>query len=147
MKQPRKKNVIAVLAGVAVAAAITASAATLGGIATDWLGANSNDVESPIDNGLQVSWDTSYDQQAKYYVVDDFTIETIDESESIPEGAEVKLALQLSSSDTPIELTGTVDAAGNIEVDGLTSVAAHDVVGVSVVVVGGGSTAADTDQP
>lgn len=147
MQKLRKKNIVAVLAGVAVAAAVTASAATLGGLTTQHLGANSNDVAGQIDNGLTVTWDTSYDASKKYYVVDDFTVQTTDATEELPEGAEIKLTLVLTDGD-PAEFVGTIGEDGAVELDttGL-SVPAHGVVGASVVVIGGGDTAGDIDRP
>lgn len=142
MKKPSKKNILAVFAGVAVAAAVTASAASLGGLSTQWLGANSNVVEPQIQNGLDVTWDTAYDAASGYYVVDGFTVATSNDDESLPEGAELKLTLKLTGDATQ-EFTGAIGTDGSIVFDTTPLVAAHDVVGVSVVIVGGGSETAD----
>ncbi|WP_156253590.1 hypothetical protein [Pseudactinotalea terrae] len=142
MKQLRKKNVVAVLAGVAVATAVAASAASLGGLTTQWLGANSNVVQSPITGGLDVTWDTAYDADLGYYIVSGFTIDTTDETETLPQGADVQLTLQLAEGTAEVE--GTVATGGTVDfTTTLPDIAAHDVEGVSVVVTGGGSTAID----
>ncbi|GAB2623368.1 hypothetical protein [Pseudactinotalea suaedae] len=142
----RKKNVVAVLAGVAVATAVAASAASLGGLTTQWLGANSNVVQSPVTGGLDVDWDTAYDAALGYYVVSGFTLDTTDAKETLPEGADVQLTLELAEGTTEFE--GTIDAEGTVDFGAaaLPSIAAHDVEGVSVVLVGGGS-ATGTDLP
>lgn len=140
----RKKNVVAVLAGVAVATAAAASAASLGGLTTQWLGANSNVVQSPITNGLDVEWDTAYDAELGYYILSDFTLETTDAQEVLPEGADVQLTLQLAN-DATTEFEGTIASDGTVDFGAaaLPDIAAHDVEGVSVVVIGGGSATAD----
>lgn len=142
----RKKNVVAVLAGVAVATAAAASAASLGGLTTQWLGANSNVVQSPVTGGVGVDWDTAYDADLGYYVVSGFTLDTTDADETLPEGAEVQLTMQLADGTTEFE--GTIDADGTVDFGAaaLPDIAAHDVEGVSVVVVGGGSATAG-DRP
>jgi len=142
----RKKNVVAVLAGVAVATAVAASAASLGGLTTQWLGANSNVVQSPVTGGLDVDWGTAYDATLGYYVVSGFTLEPTDAKETLPEGANVQLTLQLTDGTTEFE--GTIDDAGAVDFGAaaLPEIAAHDVEGVSVVVVGGGSATAG-DRP
>jgi hypothetical protein len=146
MKQLRKKNVVALLAGVAVATAVAASAASLGGITTQWLGANSNAVQSPVTGGVDVTWDTSYDAKLGYYVVSGFTLDTADEAETLPAGADIALTLQLAEGTTEFE--GTIETDGTVDFGAaaLPEIAAHDVEGVSVVITGGGSTAA-TDRP
>jgi hypothetical protein len=146
MKKLRKKNVVALLAGVAVAAGVTASAASLGGITTQWLGANSNVVQSPVTGGVDVTWDTAYDAKLGYYVVSGFTLDTVAEDETLPTGAEVKLTLQLDEGVEEFE--GTVVKEGVVDLDAeLPTIAAHDVEGVSVVVTGGGSSASDGERP
>ena len=147
MQKNRKKKMIAILGGVAVAAAVGASAASLGGITTDWLGANSNVVQSPVTGGLQVDWDTAYDADLGYYVVSAFTLDTIDDTETLPEGAEVKLALDLG--DDTEEFEGIIADDGTVDFDtaAFPVIAAHDVEGVSVVLVGGGSSDADAARP
>lgn len=142
MKKPSKKNVVAVLAGVTVATAVAASAASLGGLTTQWLGANSNVVSSPVTGGVNVTWDTDYDADLGYYVVTDFTLDTIDETETLPTGAEVQLTLQLADSATE-EFEGTVTGDGTVDLGTVPAIAAHDVEGVSVVITGGGADSAD----
>ncbi|WP_420115168.1 hypothetical protein [Pseudactinotalea sp.] len=142
MKKPSKKNVVAVLAGVTVATAVAASAASLGGLTTQWLGANSNVVSSPVTGGVNVTWDTAYDASLGYYVVTDFTLDTIDDAETLPTGADVQLTLQLADSDTE-EFEGTVTSDGTVDLGTVPAIAAHDVEGVSVVIAGGGADSAD----
>lgn len=141
MKKPSKKNVVAVLAGVTVATAVAASAASLGGLTTQWLGANSNVVSSPVTGGVNVTWDTDYDADLGYYVVTDFTLDTIDETEKLPTGAEVQLTLQLA--DSTEEFEGTIESDGTVDLGTVPEIAAHDVEGVSVVIAGGGAESAD----
>ncbi|HCX85512.1 MAG TPA: hypothetical protein DHV14_10360 [Micrococcales bacterium] len=140
----RKKNTVAILAGVAVAAAVTASAASLGGLTTQWIGANSNVVASPVTGGVDVTWDTAYDATLGAYVVSGFELTTADATETLPVGAEVKLTLDLTDG-TPQEFTGEVTADHTVDLDAtLPVISAHDVEGVSVVVTGGGTANGDT---
>lgn len=146
MKKPNKKNIVAILAGVAVAAGVTASAASLGGVSTEWLGANSNQVASPITGGLNVTWDTVYNAGTKFYVLDDFTVETIDSDETLPVGAEIDLTLQLTGNDSEA-FSGSIGTGGAVQFTGTTPlIPAHAVEGVSVVVTGGGSVDADASR-
>ncbi len=145
MKKIRKNKIVAVLAGVAVAAGVTASAASLGGLTTQWLGANSNVVQSPVTGGVSVTWDTDYDSKLGYYIVSGFTLDTVSDTETLPAGAEVQLTVQLDEGTQEFE--GVVDSKGGVDLDStLPSIAAHDVEGVSVVVTGGGSAAADSER-
>ncbi len=142
-KPTKKRNVVAVLAGVAVATAVAASAASLGGITTQWLGANSNVVQAPVTDGLTVSWETRYDSANQYYVVSGFTLTPT--TGTLPVGAEVALTLTGANSLSE-ELTGTVVEGGTVDLDGsLPTIAAHAVEGVSVVIVGGGAVAGDPE--
>ncbi|MGC0251007.1 hypothetical protein [Pseudactinotalea sp. Z1748] len=132
MNKPRKKNALALLAGVAVAAAVAASAATLGGVNAQELGADSSEVVAPITEGVSVTWETSYDAGQGYYVVDGFTL-TPTGAETIPADAEVQVTVSGANGEELAEYTGT--GGGYMEVDGSdTIVAAHDVYGAAVVI-------------
>lgn len=138
------RKVIALVGGAAVFAVVSASAATLGGLQTDHLGANSNDVASPIENGVAVSWDTAYDGTAQAYVVSGMTLAALDADESIPDGAEVRLTLTDASGDALGEFVST---NGGSTWTAPTGILAHDVFGASVVINGGAVTSSVTATP
>lgn len=132
VNKPRKKNALALLAGVAVAAVVTASAATLGGVNAQELGADSNDVVAPITEGVSVTWDTSYHPGKGHYVVDGFTL-TPTGDETIPADAEVQVTVSGTNGEKLAEYTGT--GGGYMELDDTDAiVAAHDVHGAAVVI-------------
>ncbi len=142
-----KLNVIAVVAGVAVFAGVSASAATLGGIKTDDLGANSNSVVSLVTSGASVTYSVAYDATLGYYKVTGVSVAPIGATESFGAGASIKLTLKGAAGVSLGEYTGT-GIAGTGPTTGLvtltppgTAVAAADVIGASLVVNGGGVTA------
>lgn len=135
-----KKKLVAVVAGIAVFAAVSASAATLGGVRTDDLGANSNSVKGPIRNGVSVAWDVAYDATARTYVVNGATLATLDPSESIGASAKVLLAITAADGSLITKVTGT---GTSLVVPGVPAI---DVYGVSVVINGGSTTAAVATQ-
>ncbi len=75
-KSMRKKSV-AVLAGLAIAGAVGASAASLGGLNSDDLGADTGDVASCDTNGIDVGYDTSFDGTTGEYVVTSINLSDI----------------------------------------------------------------------
>jgi hypothetical protein len=68
MKSMRKKSV-AILAGLAVAGAVGASAASLGGLNSENLGAETGIVESCDTNGIDVDYTTTFNATAGEYLV------------------------------------------------------------------------------
>jgi len=132
--QARKKSIIAVLAGVVVAGALSASAATLGGAHWAQLGADTAAVASPVTNGVDVTWDTAYDKTAKGYVVSSVKLTTHDKKESIPGDAQVKLTVTGKDGASLGEYTS--DDGGKNWAEPKSSIAAHDVEGVAVVING-----------
>jgi hypothetical protein len=127
-----KSNAIAVIAGTAVFAAVSASAATLGGIQSDDVGANSNVVKAQLENGVNVAWTTAFDSALGAYEVTGVTL-TTNGAETIPATASVKLTLTDSTGAVLTELSGT----GGILGAPASTIAAHDVYGVSLVINGG----------
>ncbi len=75
-KNMRKKSV-AVLAGIAIAGAVGASAASLGGLGGEDLGADSAAVESCDTDGITVGYTTSFDATAGEYLVDSIDLSDI----------------------------------------------------------------------
>lgn len=135
----RNKSV-AVLAGLAVFAVVSASAATLGGLETNDLGANSNAVAGPIAGGVAISWTTAYSTTIDAYAVTGATLTTIDGTESIDAGSEVELTLLDSTGAVLGNFSGTGATLGSPSVE----IAAHDVAGASLVINGGTVSAAVT---
>lgn len=137
----RNKSV-AVLAGLAVFAVVSASAATLGGLSTNDLGANSNDVKAQSSAGVAISWTTAYDAALNggdgAYKISGVTL-----TPAAPAGSDVKLTLKDSTGASLGEIT---TVAGVLTMPA-TAIAAHDVYGVSLVINGGTVTAAvDVDN-
>lgn len=141
---------LAIVAGVAVFAAVSASAATLGGLRTNDLGANSNVVAAHVTGGVVVSFTPSYSLAAGYYVVSSVTLTPIvTATDKFGSGATVTLTLKGASNSSLTELTGTTTAAQAIAGASFTlpvslQVAAADIQGVSLVINGGVVSAAVT---
>jgi hypothetical protein len=128
---------IAIVAGVATFAGVTASAATLGGIKTADVGANSNAVAPQLSGGLVATFATAYNSTVGYYTVNSVTLTRISGGESIPATAIVRVTLK-GAAGTFGEYVQTGGTAVAITVP----VAAADVTGISVVINGGAVTAA-----
>ena len=136
IRQFSKRKVGAILAGAAVFAVVSASAATLGGLQTNHLGANSNEVIAPVTKGVGISWTTKYDETAKAYVVDGVTLTALGLDESIPETAEVKVTLADKEGVALGEYVST-DGGSTWAAPTPGPVTAHDVERASVVINGG----------
>jgi len=136
--QISKRKVAAVAAAAAVFAAVTVSAATLGGVQTDSVGANSNDVAAPVTKGVALSWATQYDATTKAYVVGGINLAPLVREETIPESAKVSVTLIDREGAILGEYT-SIDGARKFSVPA-SLIPAHDVDGVSVVINGGAVT-------
>lgn len=132
--QARKKSVVAVLAGIVVAGALSASATTLGGVYWAQLGADTAAVASPVTKGVEVTWDTAYDKATQGYVVSGVTLATHDRSESIPADARVKLTVTDKAGTSLGEYTST--DGGKTWTAPTKVITAEDVEGVAVVING-----------
>ena len=132
--QARKKSIIAVLAGVVVAGALSASAATLGGAYWTQLGGDTAAVAAPVTKGVDVTWDTSYDKDTKGYVLASINVTTHDRGEKIPADALVKLTV----SDADGVSLGEYSSAdgGKTWTAPKTVISAEAVEGVAVVING-----------
>ncbi|MBF0817093.1 hypothetical protein E4U02_11760 [Microbacterium paludicola] len=139
-----KKKIIAVLAGVAVAAAVSASASTLGGAGVEALGADAGTAASGVTKGVVVTWDTAFSTATNEYVVTGVTLKTKDgATETFPKGADVKLSVLGNAAgkaaDPQSKLAEFSDlnlAAAKNTITWPTSIPAQDVLGVAVVVDG-----------
>ena len=133
-----KRKIVAAVAAVAAFAAVTVSAATLGGLQTDSVGANSNAVAAPVQGGVALNWDTAYSTSKGAYSVTGIHLKTLKEEKFSP------------SADIRVTLTGVKGAVlGEYSsADGAETwtapkeeISAHDVTGASVVINGGAVTA------
>lgn len=79
IKSMRKKS-IAVLAGVAIAGTVGASAASLGGLRSDALGADTGDVSSCDTTGIDVDYDTEFNAAAGEYLVTAINLSDVDKA-------------------------------------------------------------------
>ncbi len=147
-----KRMTIAVVAGVAVFAGVSASAATLGGIKTDDVGANSNAVAAQLTGGASVKYSIAYDATANAgagaYKVTGVTVAPIGATESFGASSAINLTLKGTSGASLAEFTGTgIAGAGpttgavSLTEVGSTVIPAYDVQGASLVVNGGAVTA------
>lgn len=147
IRQFSKRKVGAILAGAAVFAVVSASAATLGGLQTNHLGANSNEVIAPVTSGVGISWTTSYNGTAKAYVVDGVKLTPLVTTESIPDTAEVMVTLADKDGVALGEYVST-DGGSTWDTAPIAgSVKAHDVELASVVIKGGDVKAIVTGTP
>ncbi|MGC3954973.1 MAG: hypothetical protein QM804_12155 [Propionicimonas sp.] len=126
---------MAVLAGVVVAGALSASAATLGGVHWAQLGADTAVVAAPISKGVDVTWETAYSQQAKGYAVTGIALAAHNSSESIPTDAQVKLSVTGSGGAVLGEYVST-DGGRTWSTKPAAAILAKDVEGVAVVING-----------
>lgn len=127
-----KKKIIAVVAGMAVFAAVSASAATLGGVTAESVGADSGAVTGPVDNGVTVAWDVEY-SAGTGYIVSGATLTVDDAAESLAADADVRITV-LGAADVVLgELVGT---PGSLAVTSADDIEVADVLGVDVVVNG-----------
>jgi hypothetical protein len=143
-----KKKTIAIVAGIAVFAAVSASAATLGGLTTGDVGANSNTVAGQLTQGVNVSFTTAYDSTLGGYKVTGVTL-TANGTEKFPANGAIALTLKNTSGTSLTELTltpTTAAATETIPYSGAT-ISAYSVGGVSLVVNGGATTAAVATNP
>lgn len=132
----RRRRLTALAAGVAVTAAVAASAAGLGGLSADRIGAENTVVLDAAD-GLHLSWGApTYDDGVGGYTVTSVTLTT---SGSIPlpdvaAGATVKVAL-LDENDDPVSESSSVTGGGSAyTVTFPTPVDVEAVVAAAVVV-------------
>jgi hypothetical protein len=135
-----KKKVIALVVGVAIFGAVSASAATLGGVSTGDIGANSNSVEAQISNGVNVSWLTAYDATLGAYKISGVVL-SANGADVIPATSAVKLTLKDKNGAALAEISGTGTSLGAPAA----TVSASSVYGVSLVINGGTVTAAVSD--
>ncbi|GAA2180012.1 hypothetical protein GCM10009785_09040 [Brooklawnia cerclae] len=145
-----KKKFVAVAAGLTIAAAVGASAATLGGLRTSDLGANSNSVQAQVENGIAVSWTTGYEATTNggegAYAVTGVHIEPIDADETIGSEAEVQLTLK-DDAGTSLGEYQSDDGGTTWSVAPDEQVLAQQVYGVSLVINGGSYTDVVIDRP
>lgn len=141
-----RKKIIAVIAGFAVFAAVSASAATLGGLETNDLGANSNTVKAQITGGVKVSWTTDYNATLGGYTVTGATVAPVGAG-SIPATSEISLTIKGAGGVALGELTSSDGGATWVVTPVGAYVVANSVVGASIVINGGTSTAAVTGTP
>ena len=147
MKSMRKKSV-AILAGVAIAGAVGASAASLGGLGGNDLGADTGDVASCDTDGIDVAYTTSYDATAAEYLVDSIDLSDINVNCA---GQAYDLTVLMSEFDdavtgdplvtpiaeAPIVFTGTIGAGGTQSIDTTGStVPAEHVDGLAMSISG-----------
>jgi hypothetical protein len=133
-----RRRFAAAAAGVAVAAIVAASAATLGGLSADRLGADDTIVLDAAD-GLHLSWGTpSYDTTVGGYTVSAVTLTT---SGAIPlpataDGASVKVVLLDGTGAVLAESLSVSGGVASYAVTFPAGVDASAVAAASVVVAG-----------
>lgn len=143
-KNIRRKSV-AVLAGVAIVGAVGASAATLGGLNSDSLGADADVVASCDTDGVAVEYTTSYsstgspDGTAGGYIVDSMNVTGVNDACA---GLAYEIVLtdvngaELDDGDGTVALTGTVADDNSFEVQLTGEASAEAVTGVALVISG-----------
>ncbi len=122
-KNLRKKSV-AVLAGLAIAGAVGASAATLGGLGGEDLGADTGDVASCDTDGVDVGYTTEFDATAGEYLVtelnlsdinancegQDFDLTVLDGSDAVLDSFSGVIAQTGGAQDITVTTTGGLSA-------------------------------------
>ncbi len=102
-----KKAIIAVVAGLAVSAGVMASAATLGGVTPQSLGASEAVVASCDSDGVDVDYATSWNSASNNYQLDKVVISGTD---AACDGLDIDVAVSNSTGSIKGETTGTVAA-------------------------------------
>lgn len=126
-----KKLLVALAVGVAVFAAVFASAATLG-LTTDNLGADDKVVAS-CDNSVTITYQTSYSATNGTYKIDSVTLDGVDAGCS---GETIKVTISGASNASLAEVTQLATAAASQTITVTTYVNPELVEGIHVVISG-----------
>lgn len=139
MKNLRKKSV-AVLAGIAIVGAVGASAASLGGLDNNELGADTGDVASCDTNGIDVAYTTSFDATEGEYLVDAIVLSDVNAACDLQT---VDLAVLRTDYDAvpaaplaEVSLTGTANGTGTLTISVTDTVTAESVSGLAISISG-----------
>lgn len=126
-----KKLFVALAVGVAVFAAVFASAATLG-LTSDNLGADDKVVAS-CDNGITITYQTSYSATNGTYKIDSVTLNDVDAGCS---GETIKVTISGAANASLTEVTQTATASATQSITVTAYVNPEDVTGIHVVISG-----------
>ncbi|HEY3486224.1 MAG TPA: hypothetical protein VGK49_12620 [Ilumatobacteraceae bacterium] len=131
MKNIRKKSV-AVLAGLALAGIVGASAASLGGVRSESLGADVGVVGSCDTDGVDVDFDTAV--AGNVVTVSGLNMSDIN---AACNGQDVQVTL-LDSANAQVGnvVTGAADGSGSLSLTGFGAPDAEAVTGIAVVISG-----------
>lgn len=145
MKNMRKKSV-AILAGLAIAGTIGASAASLGGLGGQDLGADAGEVVSCDTDGVSLAYGTKFDPTAVdgdlvtgVYIVESVTVTLVN---AACNGQDFALALTDGTALLGLETTGEVllGVTGpnefTIPIDAANKIAAEDVTDAALSISG-----------
>lgn len=127
-----KRTALAITAGLIVATAALASAASLGGLEVSALGADDAVVASCDTDGIDANFSAVYDAASSSYHVDQVTLDAID---AACNGQELSVTLADVDGGELAEHTIAVDDV-SMTVDVGPTVAAHTVEHIAVVVTG-----------
>lgn len=122
----RKKLTIGVIAAVGIFAAVFGAAATLGGINSDNLGADTSSVASCDTDGIDVGWVTDFDAT-------DFTVTSINLSGIAVECEGQTVSVALNGVEIGSSLLG---ATGSESLSLTTPVTAESVGDIAVLITG-----------
>ncbi len=130
-----KRRVGAIIAAAATFAIVSASAATLGGLNVDRLGAEQGDLEEILTEGVVVTFDTEYAEGA--YQVVGATLATLGD-ELLPQGAEYDVTFYGEARNVLGDASGVVGSdAGSLTLElDAADINARDLEGVAVVING-----------
>ena len=133
MKNMRKKSV-AILAGLAIAGTVGASAASLGGLGGNDLGADAAEVVSCDTDGVVLAYETSFDAATGEYEVDTVTVSSVN---AACDGQDFGLTLTDGTNVLGTEATGQVAlTAGSFSVTVDDGIAAELVTDAALVISG-----------
>jgi len=128
-----KRHLLALAAGLAVAGASLASAATLGGLSAHSLGANDTIVASCDTDGIGVGYSNAYDATAKKFVVSSVNLTGID---SACDGKTMTVALAKGTTTLDTQTVTVALTSGAQSVSVAAGVAAQDVDHTAIVIEG-----------
>ncbi|NNE12467.1 MAG: hypothetical protein HKN41_09515 [Ilumatobacter sp.] len=130
-----RRAALAVLAGLAVAGVIGASAASLGGISSDTLGADADVVGSCDTDGVTVGYDASYDATSGIVELNTATISGVNDD---CDGLDFEVTLTGTGNVNLGQATGTVpvDLLSQQFDAGFAGIDAEAVTGIAITIFG-----------
>jgi hypothetical protein len=129
-----RKHIIAILAGLGVAGLVAASAATLGNVVSDNLGAGTGDVASCTVEGVNTSYNIDYDEDVPGGIVTGVQVELDDHADDAACANQALTVTLAGAAGTP-ELGTATSTMGALGIGTVAFPAAGDPLAVDAAAV------------